>query len=94
MASILLRQIQNLRAKPEHHRRAWAAGLSIGFTSIIAIIWAINLSLTVSSSATIAKQEPKASPFAQVAGVAASNIGAVKDGVVTVFSDLFSLFGD
>ncbi len=93
MASLLLRQINKLRAKPDHHRRAWSFGLAVGFTSIIAIVWAINLSFVVGPS-SLAKQEIKPSPFNQVAGVAVSNLGAVKDGVVTVFGDLFNLIGD
>ena len=94
MTSILLHHVNKLRAKPEPHRRAWAFGLSVLFTTLIATVWAINLSLTLSASQVVATQEPKLSPFGQVAAVATTNLDAVKDGFVTVFSDLFNLVGN
>lgn len=93
MASIFLQQVNKLRAKPEPHRRAWALGLSALFTGLIATVWAVNLSLTISAN-QVATTEPKLSPFGQVAMVATSNLDAVKDGFVTVFGDLFNLIGD
>lgn len=88
---VLINHVEKLRAKPEHHRRAWTFGLSVGFTALIALVWGVNLSMNLSTS-QLAKQVEPASPFSQVAGVASANMTAVKDGFVTVVSNLVSLF--
>lgn len=96
MSSIILKKVNHIRSKPAHHRHIWTLGLSVGFTSVIAIVWALNLSLGLYGNTNLAKQERQAkpSPFSQVAGVATTNIDIIKNGIVTVFSDLVSLLND
>ncbi len=85
----ILRYIEKLRARPEHERHVWAASLAAVFTLVIGAVWLANFKLTVDA---IALAKPATvSPFGQVAGLAATNLGAVKDGLVTVVGGLYNL---
>lgn len=44
-----LNHLENLRSKPEEHRRRVAFWASTGITALVALIWVASLSFTLSS---------------------------------------------
>ncbi len=88
---VILNQIEKIRAKPEASRRRWAAGLTAACTSVIVLVWALNLNLSATDQVA---EKAKSSPFGQVASVAAVDTGNIWFSVADSFKSFLSMFND
>ena len=77
----MLRQIQKLREKPEHHRRRWHIGLTVVFTLVVVAGWGVAVShrIEVALSGENASSVP--SPFSEFKDDLTANVEQVKEGL-------------
>ena len=85
--------IARARQKPEAERRRLAGILTVIASSLVVIVWVVNLKIGLNSFQTNVAATPPPSPFNQMAGVAFGNLAAIKDGFVTVTRGLMSVIG-
>jgi hypothetical protein len=76
--------IENLRNKPEHHRKRVTLGVSTLVTAVVFVVW-LSVLLPHGSNQVVARNEPEAPQVG-------TPVATLKTGVAQVFTAIKSLF--
>lgn len=76
----MLRHINKLREKPEHHRKRWHIGLTIVLTLLVVAGWGVAISHRIEVALSGEKEQTAPSPFSQFKDDLTANVEQVKEG--------------